>query len=247
MRVLVASPLARVVEGALSSTWPQSVVTVALDRDQVVQAITGTFRFDVVVADLVWNHPRLEFAFDGLDVLDLLRKAGRLAPVILATQGHSMERDLVDEALLRPEIAGIFPKSSGFDALLRSIETVAVGEPLPAPDGSDLSPLTLYEMFRTGRGATAARMAGAIAAGRATDSNTLLRVTNVGRNTANKVTNQYIGPIIVARGEHDPELPLTLGAVYRWCGLHTRYLISWCRRNGHSDVLRPEHLLPDRV
>ncbi|MFF4027570.1 response regulator [Nocardia elegans] len=215
----------------------------AIDRDQVEQAVTGTFRFDVVVADLVWNRPELEFAFDGLDVIDLLGRAGRPAPVILATQGHSMEQDLIDEARLRPEVVGIFPKSSGVDALLEAIEMVAVGKRLPESEFSRSRP-PLYELFQTGKGATAARMAGAIAAGRATDSNSLLRVTSYGKNTVNKVTNQYIGPIMIARGEHDPSLPLTLGAVYRWCGLHARYLLSWCRRNGNADVLRPEHLAP---
>ena len=32
---------------------------------------------------------------------------------------------------------------------------------------------------------------------------------------------------------------MTLPAIYRWCGLHAHYLISWCRRNGHDDVVRP--------
>ncbi|MCC3313686.1 hypothetical protein [Nocardia africana] len=240
MRVLVASPLGHMVEPTLAERIPKSAITVAVDRFSVQQAVTSTYRFDVVIVDLVWNHPELEFCFDGLDVVDMLVRAERLAPVLLATQGHSMERDLVDEARLRPEVAGVFAKSSGVPALLDVISAVAIGRRLPdatPPDG----PPPLYELFDSQRGATAARLAGAIAAGRATDALSLARAAQVGTNTANKVTSTYIGPIIKQRNEHDPTLPLTLGSVYRWCGLHARYLVSWCRRNGHSDVLRPEH------
>ena len=55
-----------------------------------------------------------------------------------------------------------------------------------------------------------------------------------------KVAEKYLGPLIRERGEHAEGLPLTTQTVYRWCGEHARYLISWCRRNGHGDVLEPE-------
>ncbi|WP_043725573.1 response regulator [Nocardia asiatica] len=244
MRILVASPLGKVIAPALTQALQDAVVIVAPDRRSVQEAITATFVFDVVVADLVWNNPALEFSFDGLDVVNMLAKVNRLAPVLMATQGHSMEQDLLDEARLRPEVAGVYAKSSGVEALLSAIQAAAVG----AKAGVDAAPASstpLYSFFSGQRGSTAGRLAGAIAAGRASDAPSLARAARVGVNTANKVTSTYLGPIIVQRGEHETGLPMTLGAVYRWCGLHARYLTSWCRRNGHADVLRPMYRSPD--
>ena len=79
----------------------------------------------------------------------------------------------------------------------------------------------------------------AIASGNAADNATLAAVTKVSINTANKVATNYIGPLMRARNEHDERLPLTQPSVYRWCGLHARYIVSWCRRHDHSDVLEP--------
>jgi hypothetical protein len=80
-------------------------------------------------------------------------------------------------------------------------------------------------------------MAGAIAAGRAANHDTLATAAKCSRNTAVKVAEKYLGPLIRERAEHADDLPLTTQTVYRWCGEHSRYLISWCRRNGHADVL----------
>ncbi|WP_024802831.1 hypothetical protein [Nocardia sp. BMG51109] len=237
MRVLVASPLGRVVAPSLERELIDPVITVAADKRQVREAVTGGYRFDVVIADLVWNDPELEFSFDGLDVVDMLADADRMAPVLLATQGHSMENDLLDEARLRPEVVGVFVKASGVNPLLNALQTAAVGERQQGDVRYRVPPL--YVLFDGQKGSTSGRLAGAIAAGRASDAPTLARAASVGLNTANKVTSHYLGPIIVQRHEHDPRLPMTLGAVYRWCGLHARYLTSWCRRNGHADVLRP--------
>ncbi len=237
MRILVASPLGNVVAPSLSVAFPDVAVTVAVDRNSFRHNIAGRVRFDVVIADLIWNHPELEYTFDGLDVIDTLRDANRQAPVLLAAQGHSMERDHVDEAQLRPEIAGLYQKSSGLDALMAAISTAAVGHRLPltaAPAG----PRPPYELFDGRRGNTAGRLAGAIAAGQASDGATLARTAKVALNTANKVTSHYLGPIIQERGEHDPNLPMTLPSVYRWCGVHARYIVSWCRRHGHADVVQ---------
>ncbi|WP_157114955.1 hypothetical protein [Nocardia niwae] len=41
----------------------------------------------------------------------------------------------------------------------------------------------------------------------------------------------------VQRGESDSSGEITPAVVYRWRGLHARYLVSWCRRNGHAEVL----------
>lgn len=246
MRILVASPLGSVIAPTLSQEFPDSTVTVAIDSVGVVNAITGKYRFDVVISDLVWNNPELEFTFDGLDVLDILRDTRRSAPVLLAAQGHSLEQDHWEEARLRPtEAVAFYEKSTGIETLIAAIRSAAEGRPVAALPRT-AGPRPLYELFVGQRGTTAGRLAGAIAAGRATDAGSLARSAQVGVNTANKITSTYLGPIIQQRGEHDPELPMTLGAVYRWCGLHARYLISWCRRNGHGDVLRPEQRSPAR-
>jgi hypothetical protein len=235
-RILVASPLGEVVVPILTAAFPHAAVVVALDRDAVCREITGRVRFDVVIADLVWNNPQLEFTFDGLDVIDLLRDTKRPAPVIVATQGHRMEHDHLDEARFRPEVAYVFAKSSGADnlpALIRNASIGNRGNPTYATSGKD----ALYNLFRGRRGQTAGRMAGAIAAGRCTDAVTLAEAASVAVNTASKVAPQYLGPIIRQRGEHDPALPMTLSSVYRWCGLHASYLVSWCRRQGHGDAI----------
>lgn len=71
-RILVASPLGRIVVPQLVGVFPDGMVRVAVDRDAVHRAVTQRVRFDVVIADLVWNKPELEFNFDGLDVVDVL-------------------------------------------------------------------------------------------------------------------------------------------------------------------------------
>jgi hypothetical protein len=235
-RILVASPLGGTVVPVLAEAFPDAMVRVAADREAVRREVTQRVRFDVVLADLVWNTPELEFNFDGLDVVDVLGAADRRAPIIIATQGHTMERDLLDEARLRPEVFSVFQKSTGSDDLPTLIRDAAIGE---RRDGHAATSRTtpLYEVFRGRRGETAGRMAGAIASGRATDGASLAAAAGVALNTAAKVTTHYLGPIIQSRGEHDPRLPMTLSAVYRWCGLHSRYLVSWCRRNGHGDVV----------
>lgn len=233
----MASPLGRVVAAPLENGFDDVTVVVADDHDEFVRSISGRVRFDVVVADLIWNRPEMEWTFDGLDVIDELRAADRLAPVLLATQGHSMERDHLEEARLRTEVSGVVAKSDGLVPLMHAIRTVALGQKLPAPANPSRDRPPLYELFVGRRGHTAARMAGAIASGSASDTASLAVAAKVSPNTANKVTSHYLGPIIDRRGEHDDRLSMTQSAVYRWCGLHARYIVSWCRRHGHSDVL----------
>ncbi|WP_067538705.1 hypothetical protein [Nocardia crassostreae] len=243
-RILVASPLGKIIAPTLDESPTIAKVVVATDRKQVHDAITDTVRFDVVVADLIWNKPHLEYTFDGLDVVDMLALVDRGARVLLAAQGHSMEQDHLDEARLLPTVVGIFEKSAGPGPLLAAIDSVAVGQRMecrPAPGTA----IPLYQHFQGRHGITAGRLAGAIAAGRATDAASLAVAAEVAVNTANKVTSAYLGPIIQQRGEHDPALPMTIVAVYRWCGLHSRYLVSWCRRNGHIDMLREGQRSPN--
>ncbi|MET9199561.1 response regulator [Gordonia sp. NPDC003585] len=236
LRMLIASPLGHVVEPPLQA-FDDVTVVVATDEDEFTRAVAGQVRFDVVVADLIWNSPETEWTFDGLDVIDALTKHDRLAPVLLATQGYGMEQDHLDEARLRPEVLGVVAKSDGLQALMESIRTVAYGQRLPFEPATDRRRMPLYELFVGQRGHTAGRLAGAIASGASSDNVSLARAAKVSPNTANKVTSHYLGPIIERRGEHDDRLPMTQAAVYRWCGLHARYIVSWCRRHGHADVL----------
>ncbi len=235
VRVLIASQLGGLVAPAFREAFGPGLVTVAVDEAAVRSAIADHLRYDVVLTDLTWQHVDLEFAFDGLDVLDIVQRLGRPAPVLFALQGHNAERDHLDEAVAREGVAGTVPKSGGIPAMATVLREVAAGRQLAmAPPAEP----TLHRWFMGGRrGETAARMAGAIAAGRAANHDTLAAAAKCSRNTAVKVAEKYLGPLIRERGEHTDELPLTTQTVYRWCGQHARYLISWCRRNGHADVL----------
>ncbi|MBN0973301.1 response regulator transcription factor [Gordonia sp. BP-94] len=238
LRILIASPLGHVVADPLKATFEGSLVTVARDRDEFRNAIAARVRFDVVSADLIFNHAELEWTFDGLDVIEGLRTSDRLAPVLLATQGHSMEEDHLAEARRRADVSGVVAKSAGLHTFVESLRTVAYGQRITSRPESGSRP-SLFEMFNGRRGTTAARMAGAIAAGNAADVATLAEVARVSANTASKVASNYVGPMMRARNEHDERLPLTQASVFRWCGLHARYIVSWCRRHGHADVLAP--------
>lgn len=241
LRILVASPLARIIEPALAARFPGGTVTVALDRAQVVQAVAGRLRHDIVISDLMWNSTD-EFVFDGLDVLQILRDADRVSPVVIAGQGHGAERDHLEEVLAHPEVRGIYQKSAGHAELFRIVEEVASGAgaggvPVTRPALEMPSVPRIHSYFAHGRGRTAARMAGAIASGRAVGHASLAEVANVKYDTAAKIGREYLGDLIWRRGEHvEPTVPVPV--VYRWCGEHARYIVSWCRRNGHADVAR---------
>lgn len=236
LRVLLVSPLGHVGAAPLSQALDDATVTVATGQDEFIRSIVNNVRFDVVVADLIWNGPTLEWTFDGLDLVDALDSHGRRAPVILASDGSAMDRDHLDEARLRDGVAGVIAKPDGYAVLTEFVKAVALGRRPPGIQ-RDVRHPTLYGLLTGQRGHTAGRLAGAIASGNASDNATLARAAKVSPNTANKMTSHYLGPIITELGEHDATLPMTQAAVYRWCGLHARYLISWCRRHGHSDVL----------
>ncbi|GAB08585.1 hypothetical protein GOARA_013_00290 [Gordonia araii NBRC 100433] len=238
LRILIASPLGDVVAAPLRTAFAGAHVVVAHDRDAVADAIAARVRFDVVSADLVFNHPAHEWTFDGLDVIEMLIRTKRTAPVLLARQGTSIEADLLAEAVARTDVAGVVSKSDGLQTLIEALRAVAFGQGVRYTGQLDNRP-SLYEHFSSRRGTTAGRLAGAIASGAAVDNASLATAAKVSANTASKVAPNYLGPIMLARREHDDRLPLTQAAVYRWCGLHARYIVSWCRRNGHEDVLAP--------
>lgn len=238
-RILVAAALGKIIEPLLRQSLSDAVVRIAEDEAAVQHAVNDRLRFDVVVADLTWNDYAIEFSFDGLDVLNVLRRTGRQTPVIFAAQGHGLERDHLDEAVEQREVVGIYRKATGPEQLMDAIGIAVSGGSLTAsrfpPGGSPPDIPRIHSYFRKGKGATAARLACAIASGRAVNHETLANTAHVGYDTAAKIVD-YLGPLIRDRREHSQELKMTPEVVYRWCGEHARYILSWCRRNGYGDI-----------
>ncbi|GAB7183034.1 hypothetical protein ATKI12_2865 [Kitasatospora sp. Ki12] len=240
LRILIASALGQVIAPVLEQEIAGASVVTATQEADIRRAVIHQVRFDAAVIDLTWNDYRIEHDFDGLDVLALLRTADRTAPVIFAAQGHGAEREHVQEAILQPEVACIVQKADGTGPLIRSVQAVAYRHPPPAATAVERfkpDPYSIHAYFSWPRsGATAARIAGAIAAGQATDAESLAAATGLPLNTVNKLV-QVLGPLIQARGEHDPDLRLNAQVIYRWCGQHSCYIGSWCRR--HCEPRRP--------
>jgi CheY-like chemotaxis protein len=238
-RLLVAAALGKIIEPLLRQSLGDATIQIAEDRAAVERALGGRLRFDVVVADLTWNDYAIEYSFDGLDVLNLLRDTRRQTPVIFAAQGHGVELDHLDEAVEQPEVVGIYRKATGPQPLIEAVDIAARGGDLTgphfSPNGSPPDIPRIHAYFRKGKGSTAARLAGAIASGRAVNHETLASTAHVGYDTAAKLVD-YLGPLIRDRHEHSHELKMTPEVVYRWCGEHARYILSWCRRNGHDDI-----------
>jgi hypothetical protein len=233
IRVLVASALAPIIAPTLADRLGADAHC-ADGPDALRRAVDGRVRFDVVLADLVWNDSALEYTFDGLDVLAMLTRLNRTAPVIAATQGHSIEFDHLAEILDHPDVVGVCQKLAGPASVLDAVSRVAAGRPLPPrlfPTGLPAGIMPIHRYFASGRrGRTAGRLAGAIAQRRAYDAASLHAATGIPLNTVNKL-GSYLGPLISARAEHPPDLPITAPVVYRWCGEHRHYLTSWYRRH----------------
>jgi DNA-binding NarL/FixJ family response regulator len=238
-RILVAAALAKIIQPVLTREFGDAELEFAEDRIEVERVVAEKLRFDVVVSDLIWNDHTLEFSFDGLDVLDILRKAGKRAHVVFAAQGYGGDRDYIDEAVQHREVAGIYHKATGPDRLCQAIRIAARGNRLPIddfPPGDSPSGITrINDYFSTRRGMTAAQLAGAIASRWAVNHTTLAAEARVAPGTAKRLI-EYLGPLIKARGEHVSSLKMTPEVVYRWCGEHAHYILSWCRRNGPPEL-----------
>jgi CheY-like chemotaxis protein len=126
-RVLVAAALGKIIEPLLRQSLSDATVRIAEDKAAVERALGDRLRFDVVVSDLTWNDYVIEYSFDGLDVLDILRSAGRQTPVIFAAQGHGVERDHLDEAVEQPEVVGIYRKATGPQPLIEAVDIAVRG------------------------------------------------------------------------------------------------------------------------
>ena len=152
-----------------------------------------------------------------------VRRAWRSA-VIFAAQGHGRERDHLDEAVEQPEVVGIYRKATGPAPLIEGIDIAVSGGSLDVsrfpPGNSPPNIMRIHAYFKKGKGATAARLAGAIASGRAVNHDTLGEYTV---HKGNDTTVDYLGPLIRARREHDQELKIRPQAEYRRCGEHAAY------------------------
>lgn len=240
VRVLVVSPLSGYLLPLLERELEGSHVVAITVPTALEGAVVGQPRFDVALVDLTWNSPSYEWRFDGLDALGVLRKAGRDTPTIVSAQGHSFEDDHLDEALdlgEHPEVKGVIYKPDGLASVITAINAAVVNQPVHRPIPS-MDPL--YRHFSHGEGQTAARLAAAVASGNAANYKRLAVVADVAVDSANKLI-KYLRPIIQSRKEAPPDEPTTQASVYRWCGEHARYLLSWYRRHpqdGHPEITR---------
>jgi len=164
-RILVAAALGKIIEPILRQSLTDARVRIAEDKGAVLRAIGDRLRFDVAVIDLTWMDYAVEYSFDGLDVLDALRHAGRQTPVIFAAQGHGLERDHLDEAVEQPEVVGIYRKAIGPAPLIEAIDIAVSGGRLEVsrfpPGSSPPDIMRIHAYFKKGKGTTAARLAGA--------------------------------------------------------------------------------------
>ncbi|TAM93762.1 MAG: response regulator [Jatrophihabitans sp.] len=238
MHVLSASPQANVLATLLTQTLRCSVTSATGPAD-LVRAFASTTRFDVAVVDLSWSARDLEFRFDGFDVLQMMQDSARTTPVIFAALGLRIEQDFVDEIPAHPEVAGLIRKAGGPRLVIEAVQIGAAGRRLPPgryPLGARTDGYALSGYFGSGRrGRTAGLLAGAVASGRTFDARSLQQATGIPLNTANKLT-AYLAPLIRARSEVLEGSPVTAAVVYRWCGEHAHYLLSWCRRHGFAEV-----------
>lgn len=157
-RILVAAALGKLIEPVLLRSMSDATVRIAEDPAAVERALGERLRFDVVVTDLTWNDYVIEYSFDGLDVLNLVRGAGRPTPVIFAAQGHGVEHDHLDEAVEQPEVVGIYRKAMGPGPLIEGIEIAVTGGNLTTPrfpsGGSPPEIPRIHVYFGKGKGIT---------------------------------------------------------------------------------------------
>jgi hypothetical protein len=238
-RVLVAAALGKIIEPLLRQSLSDATVRIAEDKAAVKRAVGDCLRFDVVVSDLTWNDYVIEYSFDGLDVLGHPAELGPSDACDLRRPGPRSGTRSPGRGSGATRSGGYLPKGDGASAIDRSRRYRGSGGKLTEPQfsaaGSPPGIPRIHTYFGKGKGSTAARLAGAIASGRAVNHETLASTAHVGYDTAAKLVD-YLGPLIRDRGEHSPELKMTPEVVYRWSGEHARCVLSWCRRNGHGDI-----------
>jgi DNA-binding NarL/FixJ family response regulator len=245
VRLLIVSPLAGHVVGrflgiewghAEAATTPAQVAEVAR-RERP--------RFDVVLVDLMWNTFQEEWTFDGLDVLEHMVRSERQEPALLACQGHGFERDYLEEGRHHPLVRGMILKGDPGPVLLEAIGTIAGGGRF---EHGHLNAALRRDHEALGhwfaRNLLLARVAGAIAAGHGASYAEIARVLGVSTSTVEK-SPALFREVMAPRGEVGPDGDVGQAAIFRWCGEHAHYILSWCRR--HRDRYRELSSLPPEV
>ncbi len=239
-RILIASTLADFIAPLLAERY--ETVVVAHDAVELDARRAGALRFDVVISDLLWNDFALEWEYDGLDALAQLEKPVPAPAVIVAAQGHSFERDHLQEAVRNPLVAGFVLKGGGLRPLFEAIDEVAVGGRYwhsGLPDELRAPTLTT-DGFLT-RSDLGAHVAGAIAAGLARDWTHMHEVVPYEKNTIEGVTKVFAAGLY-EMGEVGAHHEVNQAVIFRWCGEHARYIVGWCRRHGMGQYRRVTHL-----
>ena len=242
IRVLMASALGAVVESFLATRYKTVVVTTT--EDELRQALPGSLTFDVAVVDLLWNSFDTEWTFDGLDVLDQLQASGRAAAALIAIHGYSAERDYLFEAIDHPLVRGVLVKANGLTSLADAIGSVAIGYTFHSKGlPSDLfdKRLTINRWF--GARNQAAHVAGAIASGQASTWAEVAEVTPFAQQTIHGAPPLF-GEALCEFGDVDDPADVNQPMIFRWCGEHAQYIVSWCRRHGLPQYARVNPLRP---
>jgi len=240
-RVLVASALAEIVEPILAQHFVHvDVVRNEADLDQLVRAHqAGAEPFDVAVVDLLWSTFDSQWTFDGLDVLSELERSGLASKVVLALQGHDAERDHLDEAYGHRLVRGAMVKGNGLKVLIESIHGVHDGERVVHPDLpaglDDPTRLTVDRWLREHD--LVAEVAGAVASQQANDWQEVAEVTSFAYATV-RGCGFVFGEALAEFGAVAPGEEVNQAVIFRWCGEHARYIVSWCRRNGYPQFTR---------
>ncbi|MDP1803725.1 MAG: hypothetical protein Q8K72_01025 [Acidimicrobiales bacterium] len=89
--------------------------------------------------------------------------------------------------------------------------------------------LTVSSFFRGSE--LASHVAGAIASGRAHDWADVANLTGYSLHSVQKASELF-GDALYQMGEVDDATRVRQATIFRWCGEHSRYILSWCRRNG---------------
>jgi DNA-binding NarL/FixJ family response regulator len=243
IRLLVVSPLATTLHGEwLGQPWRQ--IEVATTPEQVADVFAAERpRFDVVLVDLMWNTFEHEWVFDGLDVLELANRSQLAEPVVLAAQGHGFEREYLEEGRRHRSVRGMILKSD-VGSLLSALRAVAGGGTYDNEYlRRHLRPRTQTLAWQFEQAPALARAAGVIAAGYGLHYNELASAMSLSTSTVEKMLKLF-RTCLSERGEMSADGDLSQAAVFRWCGEHAHFILSWCRRHAAQHaMLRDQHVL----
>jgi CheY-like chemotaxis protein len=228
--VLVASATSQFVRPHLQNGLGLPVLCVATAAELDTVLNKGP-QIRLAFVDCFWNDSAAEWNFDGLDVIDRIKNTGCTVPVVMALRGSYAEFDLLDEATERGDFAATVRKSAGPAEALRIGAAVMNRTPvrLFAP-GTPISPSPSVHKFLSGRDLVA-HVAGSIASGGVHDFGDIAQATGFARRSV-EATTALFGNALCLRGELSDPQQCKQATVFRWCGEHAHYILSWTRRHG---------------